>query len=455
MQLRTSGPIAASIASMSAAQDLEISVRVLSTHFNRYLITYDKEYLEPVPAIQQRVAAALLRAEEAATSPAEHAQMIRIRSGYQRFSTSYEKMIQKAPKEGVYNIISKEIDPILMKEILDPAHEYLRLNEGMLTQASETNRELADRLTFWLMILGLTGAIGGLLGGAVISSAIRRNQLKTEEQLHTTAEQLDRAIHADIALAKSGDGLARIATSATAVLQKLRQTERNALRAEQLAWVGQMAAGIAHEIRNPLMAIKLIVQATADRQSGSSFKSRDLEVLEEEIIRLEQIVSGFLDFARPPRLDLQPVDVRDLIERTVGNVKARAELQAVQIQIVHTPGPSVISVDPNQLRQVVYNLLFNAMDAQPQGGYITIRLMMQSGAEGIPEMQLEFADAGPGLPKELGDRIFEPFISTKETGLGLGLSICRRIVETHGGRMTAVSLPNEGSSFTLRIPAAS
>ncbi len=454
LQQRTSGPIAQSVASMTAAQELEISVRELSSYFNRYLITYDKQYLEPVPAIRKRIDAALQRAENAATSPAEIALVQRIHAGFDRFTTRYTTMIELAPKEGVYAVIAKEIDPILIKEILEPTHEYIRLNEGLLTQASETNQELADRLTFGLVILGLTGASGGVLGGIVIAAAIRRNQLRTEDQLHTTAEELDRAVHHELDTTKTGDGLARVATSATAVLKKLRQTERNALRAEQLAWVGQMAAGIAHEIRNPLMAIKLLVQATVERQGDSLFKPRDLEVLEEEIIRLEQIVSGFLDFARPPRLEPRMVDVGELIERTVCNVQARAELQSVAIHIEPTTSDSTISVDPNQFRQVVYNLLFNAMDAQPHGGCITIRLAMKPSANGEPAFRVEFQDAGPGLPADLGERIFEPFVSTKETGLGLGLSICRRIIETHGGRLTAHSRPQEGSTFTLELPAA-
>jgi signal transduction histidine kinase len=199
------------------------------------------------------------------------------------------------------------------------------------------------------------------------------------------------------------------------------------------------------------MAIKLLVQAAAERRGVGTFHRRDLQVLEEEILRLEQIVSGFLDFARPPRLDPRPVDVRELAERTADGVRARADLQAVEVRVESAGGPTVVSADPNQVRQVLFNLLFNALDAQPDGGHVTVRVGMDGGATDNPAVVVAVADGGPGLPSELADRVFEPFVSTKESGLGLGLSICRRIAETHGGGLTATSSPH-GATFTLRLP---
>ena len=127
--------------------------------------------------------------------------------------------------------------------------------------------------------------------------------------------------------------LQRVTEAAAAVLQRLKQTERDALRAEQLAWVGQMAAGIAHEVRNPLTAIKLLVQAATDPRRTTGFRPRDLQVLEGEILRLEQIISAFLDFARPPRPDKKPVAVPELLTECLAGVRARAELQSVDVAL--------------------------------------------------------------------------------------------------------------------------
>jgi signal transduction histidine kinase len=340
-------------------------------------------------------------------------------------------------------------------EILEPAHQYLRINEGMLTQASETNQHLAQRLTVGLIAVGLFGSIGGLLGGWVIAAAIRRSLMRTEEQLLTTAEQLDRAANPagkDSVADWPTDPLERVSVSVAAVLRRLRETERAALRAEQLAWVGQMAAGIAHEVRNPLMAIKLLVQAAADRPGGPALRPRDFQVLEEEIARLEQIVAGFLDFARPPRPNLRTVDVAELARQALDGVRPRAEGQGVTLVLEPAPRPVVASADPNQLRQVLLNLLFNALDAQPSGGEVRVGVRHDRLTPANPHVVLTVSDAGSGITPAIADRIFEPFVSTKESGLGLGLSICRRIAEAHGGTLTVADRDGGGTVFTLRMP---
>jgi len=440
--------------SMRSAQELEISIREIRTQFDRYLITLDQKHLEPVPRMRLRTAAALADVETSSATPTEQTLTKRIRLGYDHFFAAYDQILRK-PDFTLYPKIIELIDTVLTKDILEPAHEYLRLNEGMLAQTTTSNRELTERITTGLVALGLCGSIGGLLGGTVIAVTLRRSLMRSDARLRNTAEQLDHAVHPG-GLAKgypsSISTVDRMAVSASAILSRLRKTEKDALRAEQLAWVGQMAAGIAHEIRNPLMAIKVLVQATAERSNGSVFRPRDLQVLEEEIVRLEQIVSGFLDFARPSRPEPRPVDIKELVERTIQGVKARAELQGVEIVTEPSSGPMVVSADPNQIRQVLFNLLFNALDAQPQGGHIRLRMVIATAPDGYPELELKMEDSGGGLPADLGEQIFEPFVSTKESGMGLGLSICRRIAETHEGSLTAAQSPMGGAAFILRLP---
>jgi two-component system, NtrC family, sensor histidine kinase HydH len=342
---------------------------------------------------------------------------------------------------------------VLAEEVIEPTREYLRLNEGALTRANEENRRVAARMTAGLLTLGLCGALGGLLAGWVISAALRRKYLRTEERLRTTARQLDDAARsAEVTANRAGrsvDALDDITKSAAAVLDRLKQTERDALRAEQLAWAGQMAAGIAHEVRNPLMAIKLLIQALADGRTGDRLRPRDVQVLEEEIIRLEQIVESFLDFARPPRPDRKPVEIGPLVEQVVDRIRPRATLQNVAIECRLPHRPIAAELDRNQLQQVLYNLLFNALDAQPAGGRIGVAVDADGEA-----VIIGVEDDGPGLPPQVRDRVFEPFVSTKEAGMGLGLSICRRIVESHGGIIRAAEREGGGTEFTIRLPLA-
>ena len=171
-----------------------------------------------------------------------------------------------------------------------------------------------------------------------------------------------------------------------------------------------------------------------------------MEVLEEEIIRLEQAVGSFLDFARPPRPDKKPVEVGPLVEQVADRVRGRAALQQVTVAVNTLRRPVVAEVDPGQLQQVLYNLLFNALDAQPAGGRVTVSVVGED-----VHVAVRVEDEGPGLPARVRDRLFEPFVSTKDAGMGLGLSICRRIVETHGGEIWAKSELGQGSEFWFSL----
>jgi signal transduction histidine kinase len=211
--------------------------------------------------------------------------------------------------------------------------------------------------------------------------------------------------------------------------------------------------------------MKILVQAAAESNDASGLRGRDLAVLEEEITRLERLIQSFLDFARPPALKKQLFDVQKIVEPTLGLVSGRADRQGVSLRWYPPRRPVLIEADMGHIRQVLLNLLFNALDVLPRGG--TVRIVTRKsrpgrrGSEGgamerLPAagrwLTLRVADTGPGLPAGLGQQIFEPFVSTKETGIGLGLSICRRIAEAHGGDISAANGPAGGAIFTVRLP---
>jgi len=444
------------VASVHAAQELEISLREIHVQFDRYLITGERKHLEPVPRLRTRTAEALHEAEKMATTEQEQLLMRRVRKGYVHFFAEYDRLEQAPPPQGVYAKVLDLIDTVLAREILEPAREYLKVNENMLNRTSEANRELSQRLTFGLIGLGVCGSVAGLLGGWVIAVSLRRSLLDTDRVLRDTAALLGEAAHTSAGAAGSGPpatSLQQVTRAAAAVLKRLKHTERDALRAEQLAWVGQMAAGIAHEVRNPLTVIKLLVQAATDPRRATGFRPQDLRVLEGEILRLEQIISTFLDFARPPRPEKKPVDPVALVRGCAAGVSARAELQGVTVCTALPTDLPPLDADPGQLGQVFYNLLFNALDVLPAGGTVRVTAAVAPEADG-DALTVLVSDTGPGLPPGLEEQIFDAFISTKETGLGLGLSICRRIVEAHGGTIGATNGPTGGAVFVVRLPCA-
>lgn len=441
------------VSSLRAAQELEVRIKETRTHLNRYLMTGDRKYLEAIPELKQRNDESLAAVEAVADTPTERQLFQRIQQGYRHFFKEYDKLMNQAATQGMLQRLIELDDNVMVKEIVEPAREYSRVNETALNQSLVENAKLTDRLSIALLGLGLCGAFGGVLGGWVMASTIRRSILHTEEQLLTTAVKLQEAIPAQTLRPTpvrrgSQNPIEEVTRSASAVLSRLKRTEQEALRAEQLAWVGQMAAGIAHEVRNPLMTIKLLVQTIAESSAAEGIQPKQMHVLEEEIVRLEQIISTFLDYARPPRLERKLVEIGPLVGQVVDSVRNRADLQKVAIELQVPTQPIVAEIDGNQLRQVIYNLLFNALDAQASGGHLIVRIKADHGKA----LVLEVEDDGVGLPQQLGETIFEPFVSTKPSGLGLGLSICRRIVEGHGGTLRAASRDKGGSIFTLRVP---
>jgi signal transduction histidine kinase len=207
---------------------------------------------------------------------------------------------------------------------------------------------------------------------------------------------------------------------------------------------------MAHELRNPLTAMKMLIQNAVKAGPAQGMTDRDLHVLEAETTRLERSLQTFLDFARPPALEKRPGNVCRVIGEILQLIRARADRQGVQIDCELAAGPLVIEADHEQLRQLFLNLLLNALDALPQGG--KIRVAAAESKDSTSSITITVADDGPGIPQNLGDQIFTPYVSTKDTGLGLGLAICRQIVQLHGGQITADNGNEAGAVFAVQLP---
>ncbi|MBY0395429.1 MAG: histidine kinase, partial [Thermoleophilia bacterium] len=252
------------------------------------------------------------------------------------------------------------------------------------------------------------------------------------------------------------------------VVERVNRHETELLRSEQLAQVGQLAAGLAHELRNPLMPMKVLVQAALERGDEGGLRGRALEVIDQEITRLERSIQTFLDYARPPAVEKVPADLREVVLQTLDLVGARAAQRDVAIRANLPDAPVVSRIDRVQMRQLLLNLILNALDELRRGGNVEVTLTPHAlpggGADGDatpedapdgvgpPWFAIRVADDGPGIPPESLDRVFAPFVTTKETGTGLGLSICRRIAAAHQGTLTAANRPAGGAEFTLAIP---
>jgi two-component system sensor histidine kinase PilS (NtrC family) len=231
-------------------------------------------------------------------------------------------------------------------------------------------------------------------------------------------------------------------------LTPLKAMEARVHRSERLAALGQLAANMAHEIRNPLASMSGSIELLSRDRSLSSDNRELMEIVLEEADRLNRLIADFLDYARPCEPQPIPVDLADLCEEALRMLQ-NAPPSGAQVRIETELRPAPIEADPGQLKQVLWNLLKNAIEAMPGGGTLTV------GAASVPAggAVLSVRDTGAGIePADIG-RIFDPFFTTKERGLGLGLATVHRIVDGHGGRIEVQSAPGQGTLFTVHLPA--
>lgn len=228
------------------------------------------------------------------------------------------------------------------------------------------------------------------------------------------------------------------------------QRERDMLRAEQLAALGQVAAGVAHELRNPLTSIKGLVQLNRKELAARGLPAEDLGIIEQEIRRMERTLQTFLDFARPSQPQRRHLELAGVVDRVLALVAGRAEKQQVALRFSHPASAVWVDADEDQMKQLVLNLVLNALDAMPQAGRLDVAL----GESSEGQVEIEVLDTGPGIAPSLRTKIFEPFVSSKETGVGLGLAVSRRIAEDHGGLLAASNRPEGGARFVLTLPTS-
>ncbi len=241
---------------------------------------------------------------------------------------------------------------------------------------------------------------------------------------------------------------ARLYGELAASTHKLERSQAQLIQAEKLAAMGRMAASIAHEVNNPLQAIQNCLHLVLNRPLTDDKKARYLNMAQEEVDRLITIVMRTLDFYRPSKGRIVPIQANNAIEGTLALAGKRLEQGRVRVRKQLTNKLPEVQVVPDQLTQVFLNLVINAVEAMPEGGELAIATWLNEANW----VCASFTDTGPGLTPEDIDKIFEPFYTTKVTGTGLGLSVSHGIIDRMGGRITVESAPGKGASFIVYLP---
>lgn len=404
----------------------------------------------------------LIEAESFANLESEQVLVDQLRDRLREYLNRWEMRPQTPEQARVFDL---ELISHLETRVLTACHELRDFNAGQIENSARANRTTVQQLEWGLILVGLGAPFGGLLLGYAIARGVRHSIYQLSVRIRDAAGRLNREL-GSVTLAEETDlpalhkQMQGVIVEIERVVQQLQQREREVLRAEQLAAVGQVAAGVAHELRNPLTSIKMLVQTALEDRHGDDLPPEDLMLMESEIRRMEHIIRLFIDFARPPRSERRLTNLRPIVERSVALVEGRARKQKTDIHTDLPAHPLMRNIDGAQIQQVMMNLLLNALDSVNEGG--TVRVAVNETGNGHAPSPLESAthgevrvtvtDDGPGIPSHIMERLFEPFVSSKESGLGLGLSISKRMVESHGGSIHGRNNPEGGATFSVTLP---
>ncbi|HEX4589484.1 MAG TPA: ATP-binding protein [Gemmataceae bacterium] len=447
-QTGTAEELRENIGSRQAASNLEETLQDLAAYHRK-----GDEHVEP---LHEKIVQRLAEIESYADKPEEKHLAAQLKEGYAHYLSVWRSDSESAGR-------ATAARAVLEREVLPLCQELRKFNARQIDTSEQLHRQTLRWMAWGLAGVSAAGALAGLVLGYGVSRGLRRSIHQLRVRVQDAADKLGRDLPAVEMTGESledlDEHLQGVVRQVEQVVQTLQQREREVLRAEQLAAVGRLAAGVAHEIRNPLTSIKMLIQTAREgeappephnRLGGSlALPREDVQIIEQEVRRIERSLRSFLDFARPPKLRRIAMDLRTLPEQVMNLVRGRAAKQGVEVRLDEPSAPVVLEVDADQLRQVLLNLLLNALDAMPGGGTVTIRM------RGVDRgwVELSVADSGPGIAADILPRLFTPFVSDKETGMGLGLSVSRRIAEDHGGTLTAQDRPGGGACFVIRLPA--
>ena len=351
-------------------------------------------------------------------------------------TTARRALVTREPATGV---MQDGPDLIVASASADSKRGTAAWTMKRLAGANNPGAHQQELLLAALVLAALIGIAGALATGL----SLRRGVLEVQ---HGLAE-LERDF--GYRLRVRADELGEIGKSINRMASVRKELEEKLRREDRLRATGRLASALAHEIRNPLNSIRLTIQLLEQRRTTNSIRAEDLELVRDEVDRLNALLTDLLDLqrVRKPQPEEQPI--RPVIERCLELIRRHAEARRRRIELDEAGDSSLAACfDAKQLTQTVMNLLLNALEATSEGGTIRVRIAESAGAAAI-----EVSDDGPGLGAEQIDHLFEPFYTTKSEGTGLGLAVSRELMRSQGGDLL-FDAAESGGKFVVRLPLA-
>ena len=354
--------------------------------------------------------------------------------------------VRKRIKESDLDFVSRNV-------MVDEKHYkviyYLQAYDRLYCLMRPMDKIAAAKREIILLMSGIAVVVILLVG--LISHLIGRNLTNPIKDLVQFTRKVAGGNLNEQYAAKTHDEIGDLTVAFNQMTRDLRNSRNELISAERLATAGKMAASFAHEIRNPLSSMRMLAQMLMRKGDLSEARRKQsMEYILEEIERIDVIVKGFMDFARPASLNPAPHNLNQVLQEVLDLMEANLSHHQISLIKKFTPNLPPISLDRDKLKQAFMNIVLNAMDAMPEGGTLEILTLQDSD-----KVRIDVVDTGVGIPSEDLNRLFEPFFTTKSQGTGLGLANAKRVLEQHGGDIQGKSVVGQGTTVSLWLPLSS
>jgi signal transduction histidine kinase len=437
------------VASYQAAEQLESTLLEQKGFLTYYFLDGNPDWLKDIHRYNQGFLEWLEKARKTAYTEPMQEIISRITVEYQQYTLSREKVIdlyrQGRREEGA------ELHWKIRRQYLDILNLCRRYKLTQDYVISRVRTESQARAQF-INAFGLAGVSLVAILGVLLAYILIRQILGPIRQLALETAPADRGPPVPDEVKALSSRVHSLIEDVDQAQTELERSQEHLLQSGKWAMVGKLAAGVAHSIRNPLTSVNMRLFSLKRSLAMSASQKEDFEVISEEIRHIDTIVRNFLEFSRPPKLKMQQVSPSDVVDMALVLLRYRLESYGVEVKLGRRERLPEIWADPDQLKEVLVNLMLNACEVMPNGGLITIREEQVAGPPQGPAAVIRVSDTGPGIPASVQDKVFQPFFSTKEEGAGLGLSIATRIIEEHGGRLELESQENEGATYIITLP---
>ena len=437
------------LVAFQSAESLEIALVNQKGFVSYYFLDGNPDWLIQLEEYRRVLSEQLGQVLALTQSPEQKQTIRRIAEEYDHYIKEKDKVINYY-KAGEVKFGSKLHRDVRSRffAILEMCEAYKRVHTQSILMAKQDALIEAARLRDMAMAVIVTQVLLVLLLAYLLVYQIL-NPLRVLIRETSHSETIKQSGNDVKTLSQSVRGLIEDAGQTQVELQKSRET---LLQADRMAMVGKLAAGMAHSVRNPFTSVKMRLFSLNRSLKLSGTQKEDFDVISEEIDHIDTIVQNFLEFSRPPKLKMQPVSPSTVVDTALQLLRYRLESYNVEATIHRDKILPAIDADPDQLKEVLVNLIVNACEAMAGGGTIHIHeRVFESSAEGL-KAEIRITDSGSGIAPEAIQKVFDPFFTTKEDGTGLGLSIVSRIIQEHGGHVDLTSEEDRGTTFCIVLP---